>query len=412
MSDPNPNPFAQPGVEAGLAPEEPDAPTEAPEDAARPAPEDSSFFWEAPSVQARPARRGPGILRASLAWFIAALLGASGGAGAMYLALTDRGAGRVQVNVAEPPVTPVTGPENAAARVASAVLPSIVQITVASDVGTGLGSGVIYSPDGFVLTNNHVVCEPRLLDGSCPRSEIEVLLPSGEVLPAAVVGTAIETGVDIAVLKVVSDEPLPAATFGSSKDLVVGELAVAIGNPFGLESTVTAGIISGLHRNESLNGGVRFTDAIQTDAPINQGNSGGALANSRGEVIGINTAIVGGQGNVGVGFAIPIDIARKVADQMIDGREAQLAYLGISGGDLIGGAGARVAEVERDGPAARAGIEVGDVVVEFDGREVDSMDALISLIIDKDVGDVVTVVVEREGETVTTEATLAPRPAP
>ena len=230
-----------------------------------------------------------------------------------------------------PPVDPgeLEAPADAAARVAQAVLPSIVQVEVRDPFGrAGLGSGVIYTPSGFIITNDHVVAG---------ADEIVVNLPTGEQLPAALVGTARPVGVDIAVLKVVPDaEALPAATFGSSAALQVGELAVAIGSPFGLESTVTSGIISALHRNPDLGPDAGFPDAIQTDAAINQGNSGGALANSRGEVIGVNTAILGGTGNVGVGFAIPIDLVRHVADQIIETGAAELAFLGVSGDDLAG----------------------------------------------------------------------------
>ena len=372
----------------------PDAASEEP-----PAPAEPPSFWE-PPAEPTPRRSGGGR---GLALFLAALLGAGLGGGGAYLAL-DGGRGVATVRVAPPVDTEVLpGSENTAATVAAAVSPSIVQVDVASAFADGLGSGVIYSSDGFIITNEHVVSGAR---------EVVVNLADGQRLPAAVVGSARNVGVDIAVLKVVPTEPLAAATFGSSRDVRVGELAVAIGSPFGLQGTVTSGIISALHRNQDLGGGVRFTDAIQTDAAINQGNSGGALANSRGEVIGINTAILGGGGggNVGVGFAIPIDIARKVADQIIETGSAQLAFMGISGDNLAGEEGARVREVTPGGGAEEAGVRPGDVIVEFDGETVTSMDELISFVLERDVGQTVKVIIIRDGDRQTLDVTLGARP--
>jgi S1-C subfamily serine protease len=261
----------------------------------------------------------------------------------------------------------------------------------------GLGSGVIYRQDGYIVTNAHVVDD---------ADEVEVHLNSGETLSARVVGTAAPT-VDIAVLKV-DHGGLPAATFGASRTLELGELAVVIGSPFGLDTTVTSGVISGLHRNLNLGDGIRFTDGIQTDAPLNPGNSGGALANSRGEVVGINTATVGAGG--GVGFAIPIEIVRKVADQIIQTGRAQLAFIGIAGDNLTIGRGARIREVVSGGPADDAGLRPDDVVVEFDGKKVESMDDLVSMLIDKDVDDVVRVTYERDGKRQDASVKLAARP--
>lgn len=362
-------------------------------------PEEPHRFWEPPAEPR--ASDGRGGTRA-IALFLAALLGAAVGGGGAYVAL-DGGRGVATVRVSAPVDGDTsTAPADAAARVAEVVLPSIVQIDVAGTFGaSGLGSGVIYSSEGYIITNDHVISG---------ADAIQVNLPDGTVLPAAIVGTARNTGIDIAVLKVVPPEPLTAATFGSSRDLRVGELAVAIGSPFGFQSTVTAGIISALNRNETLPGGVRFMDAIQTDAAINQGNSGGALANADGEVIGVNTAIISETGgNVGLGFAIPIDIVRKVADQIIQEGTARLPVLGISGDSLAGGEGARVREVEPGSGAADAGLQVGDVIVSFDGEDVSSMDQLISLILEKDVGDSVPLEILRDGRRISLTATLGAR---
>ena len=334
--------------------------------------------------------------RSFLAPLLAALLGAGVGTGVTFIALDD--------GSSTPPADRVVvqssgGSLEAVAAVAKAVLPSIVRIDVETPIETGTGSGVVYREDGYILTNNHVVADAE---------NIFVTLSNGEELSARVVGTAAPQ-VDIAVLKVNKDG-LPAATFGSTHDLEVGDLAVALGSPFGLQSTVTAGVISALHRNITFGQGVRFSDAIQTDAPINPGNSGGALADSAGKVVGINTAIVGGTGNVGVGFAIPIEIAKRVADQIIETGRAELPFLGISGQNLPDDRGARVQDVVDGGPAERAGLQTGDIIVELDGQAIHSMDELISALIQKEVGQTVRITYERDGDRRTAEARLAARP--
>lgn len=385
--------------------EEP-VPAAAADETSEPHPDDAGgephlWFWDAPRPGAEPHEQRGRLLRAALAWFIAATLGAGAGAGAAYLKLND---GVGEVRVVEAPVrgsSPL--PANAAALVAEAVLPSIVQLGVTGVVGEGLGSGVIYSSDGYIITNNHVI------EGA---DEILVNLPNGDQLPGSVIGSAANIDVDIAVVKVAPTEPLTPATLGSTQDLRVGDLAVAIGSPFGLSATVTAGIISALHRNDQgLGGQGQIRDAIQTDAPINPGNSGGALANGRGEVIGINTAILsGGGGNVGVGFAIPVEIARKVTEQIIRTGRAQLAFLGVAGDNLPGGKGARVRTVTPGSAAAAAEILPGDVIVSLDGKDVASMDQLITLLISHDVGDRIKIVVQRGSRRLTLTATLQARP--
>ncbi len=180
----------------------------------------------------------------------------------------------------------------------------------------GEGSGIIYSPNGYIITNEHVVRDTQ---------EIIVTLASGEDLKGRVVGTDVET--DIAVVKV-NKKGLPAAELGSTKDMEVGELAVAIGAPFGFEFTLTSGVISALHRNVTdSETGRTYTDLVQTDAAINPGNSGGALANGFGQVVGINSLIISTVGgSQGVGFAIPVDLARNIADQLIAEGKASHPY--------------------------------------------------------------------------------------
>ncbi len=363
--------------------------------------EPDGWFWDKPQKEEPRRSERPGV-RAALAWLIAAMLGAGAGGAAVYLKVDPQGPGAVRV--VAPPVGDSTSlPTNAAARVAAAVLPSIVQIRTSGFVGGGVGSGVVYRSDGYIITNNHVI------EGA---DEIIVNLPDGDQLAGSVIGTAANVGVDIAVIKIVPAKPLTPATFGRTADLHVGDLAVAVGSPFGLSATVTAGIISALHRNDQGVGGEgRIQDAIQTDAPINPGNSGGALANERGEVIGINTAILGGGGgNVGVGFAIPVEIARKVTEQIIRNGRAQLAFIGVQGDNLPGGKGARIAAVTAGYPAAEAGIRANDVIVSIDGRTISSMDQLITELIAHDVGDEVEMGILRGERRLSVKVTLAARP--
>ena len=345
-----------------------------------------------------PGRRGRGFL----AVFLAALLGVGAGTGVTYVALHDRTTNAAGGFVTAPVIKVNGGATDEVAGVARAVMPSIVNIDVSEQggLGSGTGSGVIYRSDGYIITNNHVI------EGA---SDIQVTLSTGEELSGRVVGTAAPAA-DIAVVKI-DKTGLPAARLGSTKELQVGDLAVAIGSPFGLQGTVTAGVISALHRNITLGPGERFADAIQTDAPINPGNSGGALSDAKGDVVGINTAIVGTTGgSVGVGFAIPIDIARRVADQIIAGGHASLPFIGISGQNLPSGKGALVQEVVSGGPADGGGIKPGDIIVELAGVKVGSMDELIAELIQLRVGETVKVVYTRNGSQHTTHVKLAARP--
>ena len=344
------------------------------------------------------------IWRAALAWLIAAMLGAGIGSFAMYQALGGTSvSGSVKVVSAPPTSSNGPIPDNQAAAVAKEVLPSIVEIDVSGPAEQGLGSGIIYTANGYIITNDHVISG---------ADTIEVNLATGQKLPARVIGSAIGSGVDIAVLKV-NATGLPAATFGSTQRLLVGDTAVAIGSPFGLQATVTAGVISSLHR-DLRQFGIPFSDAIQTDAPINPGNSGGALADSTGHVVGVNQAIVGGDtgGNVGVGFAIPVEWVLRVANQLIKSGHAQLAFLGVAGDNLPGALGAHVNTVAPGGPAERAGVRADDVITSLDGIKIDSMNALIEFLLQKNVGDRVVVGLSRSGKHMNIDVTLAARPAP
>jgi S1-C subfamily serine protease len=227
---------------------------------------------------------------------------------------------------------------------------------------TSLGSGVIVSPDGYVLTNNHVVER---------GARFRIGLVDGRELTAKLIGT--DPSSDLAVLKLETRERLPAVPIGRSEDLLIGETVIAIGNPFGLASTVTTGVVSALHRNFKAGERTLF-DFIQTDASINPGNSGGPLLDIEGRLIGINTAILGDRSS-GIGFAIPIDRARRIAEDLIEHGEVREGYLGASVADLppregaaaSSSGGVQVTAVDPGSPAEKAGVRRGDVVELVDG---------------------------------------------
>ncbi|MGG7568161.1 DegQ family serine endoprotease [Rhodovulum sp. DZ06] len=268
---------------------------------------------------------------------------------------------------------------------------------------SSLGSGFVISADGYIVTNNHVI------DGA---DEIKANFADGSSLDARLIGTDPKT--DIALLKVEPDAPLTFVSFGNSDASRVGEWVLAIGNPFGLGGSVSAGIISA--RNRNINAGP-YDDFIQTDAAINRGNSGGPLFNMDGEVIGVNTAIISPSGgSIGIGFSVPSAIASRVVDQIQEYGATRRGWLGVQiqtvtpelaeGLGLEAAAGALVTGVVDDGPAADAGIEVGDVIMRFDGNEVDAMRDLPRMVAETEVGKAVRVVVWRKGESRTLKVTL------
>ena len=270
-----------------------------------------------------------------------------------------------------------------------------------------LGSGFVVDPAGYVVTNNHVI------DGA---SEIVVVLKDGEQLPAKLVGRDEKT--DLALLKVETDKPLPAVQFGDSDSARVGDWVVAVGNPFGLGGTVTAGILSARGRN--LNSGP-FDDFLQIDAPINPGNSGGPTFNAAGEVIGVNTAISSPNGgSVGIGFAVPAELAKMVVGELRENGRVDRAWLGVSiqqvtpdlakALDLDKPKGALVAGVGDDSPAAKAGLKDGDVIVAFDGQAVDASHDLPRIVAAAPTGKPVPLSVWRDGRAVELKATLAKTP--
>ncbi len=294
---------------------------------------------------------------------------------------------------------PLSGAALDVAGILAKVEPSVVDIVASNRRSSGEGTGIIISPDGYILTNAHVV------EGA---SRVTVSTPaSSKALTATVVGADEDN--DVALLKVENASGLPAAELGRSADVKVGDDVVAIGNALGLrgDPTVTRGIVSALNRRVDNLAGM-----IQTDAAINPGNSGGPLVNSAGQVIGINTAVAA-QGAQNIGFAIPIDKARALGDRLKTGQgPAPVAFLGVSTTETADGSGgAQVVEVVSGGPAQRAGLGVGDLIVSFDGKPVGGSDSLSGLVQARQPGDTVQVVVERNGSSRTLSVTLGTRPA-
>ena len=272
---------------------------------------------------------------------------------------------------------------------------------------TSLGSGFIIDPEGHIVTNNHVIGD---------AGKVEVILQDKSRYTAKIVGRDPKT--DIAVLKIKADQPLPYVSFGDSSAAQVGDWVMAVGNPFGLGGTVTTGIISA--RGRDINEGP-YDDFLQIDAPINRGNSGGPTFNLDGQVIGINTAIYSPNGgSVGIGFAVPSNVAKPIVDQLIAHGKITRGWLGVQIQEvtpaiaaslgLKGEHGALVALVTPDGPAAKAGLKQGDVILSFDGHEVGQLHDLPRLVADAAPGSEATVTVWRDGHKTELQAKLGELP--
>jgi putative serine protease PepD len=363
------------------------------------APTAETPYASLPAAPAPAARRGAPRTVALLAT-VAVLAGGAGGAAGAAAADDDAPA---QPSPGEAVQTSFeTGP---VADVAAQVLPSVVSIEVRTRQGSGSGSGVVLDDDGHVLTNNHVV--ERGTDG-----EISVVFSDGRRSAAEVVG--LDPVTDLAVLDVADDEGLEPIAVGRSGDVRVGDAVVAVGSPLGLSGTVTTGIVSALDRTVRTDPQNPLLGAIQTDAAINPGNSGGALVDDQGRLIGINTAIStsGGGGSIGLGFAIPVDQARSVAEQLIRTGTAEHPSLGVAAASVTGEdgrPGVQLQDVAAGSPAAEAGLEAGDVVVAVDGDEVTSVDQLLLDLRSHEVGESVDVTYLRDGRTRTAQVVLAAR---
>ncbi|WP_441342967.1 S1C family serine protease [Nocardia sp.] len=341
-----------------------------------------------PGAPGAPAPKRP--FRTGLVVGAVALALLSGGIGGAVGSLATRdNNGNSLTNALDGPQPKVNTVANAPAgsvqAVAQKVLPSVVMIKVASSKAEGEGSGVILSTDGLILTNNHVV------SGAGPNAQMQVAFSDGSLVTAKLVGA--DPVSDLAVVKVDGKQGLTPVELGASASLQVGQSVVAVGSPLGLAGTVTTGIVSSLNRPVSTSGepGSQGTviDAIQTDAAINPGNSGGALVDMNGKLIGINTAIAtlgtseaaGAQsGSIGLGFAIPVDTARRVADELIKNGKATYAQIGVKVRAQDDANGARVLEVTADGPAAKAGVPNNVIVTKLDDQVIDSGNALIAAV--------------------------------
>ena len=385
-------------------------------------------------------RRSRGAGRTPALLLLACLL--SGGVGGVVAhALDDggtttvttaTGGGVITRDTSSAPATATAGTTQAAA---ATIAPSVVTIAVtgtqtsttgsfgrtATQQVSDTGSGIVLRPDGYIVTNNHVVAAAAGGSGT-----VSVTFSDGSTVPATIVGT--DATSDLAVIKV-AKQGLTAAVFADSDKLVVGQPVLAVGAPLGLSNTVTEGIVSTLHRpvrtGEEGATEQSVIDAVQTDAAINPGNSGGALVDLSGKVVGVNSAIAstsdtsdGSQaGNIGVGFAIPANDVTKVAQQLIADGKATHSQIGISAGDASGvadgtpGSGALVQSVTSGGPAASAGLQQGDIITKIDDRDVTDADSLIVAIRSHNPGDKVTVTYTRDGATQTATATLAEAPS-
>lgn len=308
-------------------------------------------------------------------------------------------------------VITLEGFNNAVSKVVEEVTPSVVNIKVKirqedlfgnERIIEGVGSGVIYTQDGYIITNNHVA-------GSA--EELLVTLSDGSEYSAELVGANKDT--DVAVIKI-DARNLKAANFTSIENVKVGEMAIAIGSPFGLTQTVTMGVISAKGRDIAISSDtLPMVDLVQTDAAINQGNSGGPLINSAGQVIGINTLIFSPSGaSAGIGFAIPSDTAVNIAGQIIKYGKAKIPFMGIEMGenktDVVG---VYIKSVMKGYPAEKAGLREGDVIVEFNGTKIQTPYELLAQILRHNVGDVVELKVYRDGDYIDINVELVESPS-
>ncbi len=292
------------------------------------------------------------------------------------------------------------------AEIAAAVEPAVVQLNVSGSAGDGTGSGFVISSDGYIVTNNHVAGVAA--DGG----SIEVAFGDGTTATGTLVGA--NAGYDLAVVKV-DRTGLTTVPLGSSADLNVGDSVIAVGSPLGLSGTVTTGIVSALNRPVTAGGEgeTAFINAIQTDAAINPGNSGGPLLDGNGEVIGVNSAIAttggaaGGQpGSIGLGFAIPIDTAKRIVDEIVKTGSSSTPIIGVQLDTAFTGPGAQVGDVTPGSPAERAGIQSGDLITEVDGTPIADGTQLIVTIRSNAPGDTVNLTVERNGQSLEVPVTL------
>jgi putative serine protease PepD len=347
-----------------------------------------------------------------------AVVAAGIGGGVATLAGPGRPAARTAISAPAPTLPAANLPAGSVEQVAAKVVPSVVKLETDLGRQTKEGSGIILSADGLILTNNHVVSSAQGA-GDQGGVQTKVTFADGNTTRFTVVGT--DPSTDIAVVRAEGASGLTPITLGSSANLRVGQDVVAIGSPLGLEGTVTTGIVSALNRPVAASGDAEnqntVLDAIQTDAAINPGNSGGALVNMNGELVGVNSALAtlgsesdpsgGGGGSIGLGFAIPSDQAKRIADQLIRNGTATHASLGVQIDRGASGDGAKIVDVTSGGAAAAAGLPNNVVVTKIDDRTINSAAALMAAVRSRAPGDKVTLTyLDNAGKPQTVEVTL------
>ena len=368
----------------------------------------------APVPMAPPARRqGLGAFAVVLIAAVTALIvGGVAGVGGYVLgrevdSVASGGQSEVQILPQSSAESPVRAPDSIAGIVTS-VLPSVVSIVADGKTDSGSGSGFVLRSDGYILTNNHVV--NLVKDGG----DLTVVFSNGDEVPGKVVGTNVSY--DLAVVKV-DRKGLPAIALGNSKAARVGDAVIAIGAPLGLEGTVTSGIVSAVDRVVTAGGtdDLAYINAIQTDAAINPGNSGGPLLDTAGRVIGINSAIAslatnGEPGSIGLGFAIPVNSAKRIAEELIATGVSKTPAIGVSLDTTYSDRGAKVREVTAGGPSEKAGIEVGDIITRVGKRLIEDATELVVAVRSYAPGEAVDVEFERDGKGATVKITLGALP--
>ena len=359
-------------------------------------------------------RRGPGALGTILiAGIVAAIVGAFAGLAGYMLGRSVDTTSSVAPVTNQPVVIPQVGggtsprADGSISTIADSTLPAVVSILAEGTSQAGSGSGFVVRPNGYIITNNHVV--ELVKDGGT----LTVVFSDGKRAKGTVVGT--NTSYDIAVVKV-DRSGLPTVTLGNSTDVKVGDSAIAIGAPLGLEGTVTSGIVSALNRPVTAGDNTSdqsFINAIQTDAAINPGNSGGPLLNGNGDVIGVNSAIAslapgvnGEAGNIGLGFAIPINSAKRIAEELIATGKSRTPLIGVKLEMSFAGPGAKVQSVTSGSAADKAGLRQGDVILEVNGRTIDDATELVVEIRNHAPGEKIEVGYTRSGQDASTTLTL------
>jgi putative serine protease PepD len=352
-------------------------------------------------------KRGPGLgLTILIAASTAAVVGLIAGFGGYLLGHEAQGTtSQSPVALPKAPMAIEPAKPGSIAAIVDSVLPSVVSIVEEGETESASGSGFVLRSDGYILTNNHVV------DLVKSGGKLSVILNDGTTLKGTVVGT--NPSYDLAVVKVDSDGLVPV-TLGNSDGARVGDAVIAIGAPLGLAGTVTSGIVSALDRPVTAGGtgDTSFINAIQTDAAINPGNSGGPLLDSEGHVIAINSAIAtlaaegGDSGSIGLGFAIPVNSAKRIAEEIIATGDSRTPIIGVSLDMNYGGPGAKLIKVTSGGAAADAGLQVGDIITKVGDRVIDDATELVVAIRTNAPGDAITVGYERGGKPRTAIITL------